>query len=273
MVFSSLSFAVFFTVICILMALTNTKAVKALAKGRLRRLRHMILLLASYFFYGYWNWRFCFLMLGLTAVSYLCARGCGGKRRGLCIKLGVIVPILILGIFKYYNFFVDSFCAVFGIQRLGTLKILLPVGISFYTFQSLSYTIDVYRGKIAPERSFADVALYIAFFPQLVAGPIVKAGDFIPQLHEDRNISLKGLEEGVQIFVFGLFKKLVLADNIALLVDAVYANPAEFHALTVVLAVAAYSMQIYCDFSGYSDMAVGCARVLGYELCRNFNLA
>ena len=272
MVFSSLSFAVFFTVICILMALTNTKAVKALAKGRLRRLRHMILLLASYFFYGYWNWRFCFLMLGLTAVSYLCARGCGGKRRGLCIKLGVIVPILILGIFKYYNFFVDSFCAVFGIQRLGTLKILLPVGISFYTFQSLSYTIDVYRGKIAPERSFADVALYIAFFPQLVAGPIVKAGDFIPQLHEDRNISLKGLEEGVQIFVFGLFKKLVIADNIALLVDAVYANPAEFHALTVVLAVAAYSMQIYCDFSGYSDMAVGCARVLGYELCRNFNL-
>ena len=272
MVFSSLSFAVFFTVVCILMALTNTKAVKALAKGRLRRLRHMILLLASYFFYGYWNWKFCFLMLGLTAVSYLCARGCGGKRRGLCIKLGVIVPILILGIFKYYNFFVDSFCAVFGIQRLGTLKILLPVGISFYTFQSLSYTIDVYRGKIAPERSFADVALYIAFFPQLVAGPIVKAGDFIPQLHEDRNISLKGLEEGVQIFAFGLFKKLVIADNIALLVDAVYANPAEFHALTVVLAVAAYSMQIYCDFSGYSDMAVGCARVLGYELCRNFNL-
>lgn len=272
MVFSSLSFAVFFTVVCILMALTNTKAVKALAKGRLRRLRHMILLLASYFFYGYWNWKFCFLMLGLTAVSYLCARGCGGKRRGLCIKLGVIVPILILGIFKYYNFFVDSFCAVFGIQRLGTLKILLPVGISFYTFQSLSYTIDVYRGKIEAERSFADVALYIAFFPQLVAGPIVKAGDFIPQLHEDRNISLKGLEEGVQIFVFGLFKKLVLADNIALLVDAVYANPAEFHALTVVLAVAAYSMQIYCDFSGYSDMAVGCARALGYELCRNFNL-
>ena len=151
-------------------------------------------------------------------------------------------------------------------------EILLPVGISFYTFQSLSYTIDVYRGKIEAERSFADVALYIAFFPQLVAGPIVKAGDFIPQLHEDRNISLKGLEEGVQIFVFGLFKKLVIADNIALLVDAVYANPAEFHALTVVLAVAAYSMQIYCDFSGYSDMAVGCARVLGYELCRNFNL-
>ena len=272
MVFSSLSFAVFFTVICILMALTNTKAVKALAKGRLRRLRHMILLLASYFFYGYWNWKCCFLMLGLTAVSFLCARGCGGKRRGLCIKIGVIIPIFILGIFKYYNFFVDSFCAVFGIQRLGMLKILLPVGISFYTFQSLSYTIDVYRGKIAPERSFADVALYIAFFPQLVAGPIVKAGDFIPQLHEDRNISLKGLEEGVQIFVFGLFKKLVIADNIALLVDAVYANPAEFHALTVVLAVAAYSMQIYCDFSGYSDMAVGCARVLGYELCRNFNL-
>lgn len=272
MVFSSLSFAVFFTVICILMALTNTKAVKALAKGRLRRLRHMILLLASYFFYGYWNWKCCFLMLGLTVVSFLCARGCGGKRRGLCIKIGVIIPILILGIFKYYNFFVDSFCAVFGIQRLGTLKILLPVGISFYTFQSLSYTIDVYRGKIEAERSFADVALYIAFFPQLVAGPIVKAGDFIPQLHEDRNISLKGLEEGVQIFAFGLFKKLVIADNIALLVDAVYSNPAEFHALTVVLAVAAYSMQIYCDFSGYSDMAVGCARVLGYELCRNFNL-
>ena len=272
MVFSSLTFVIFFAIVCALMALTNTGRVRARLGGRLREARQLVLLLASYVFYGWWNWKCCALMLALTASAYFCARGYEKSGKKTFVTLGVVAPLVVLGIFKYFNFFIDSFCALFAIVRAGTLNILLPVGISFYTFQSLSYTIDVYRGKIAAERSFLKVALYIAFFPQLVAGPIVKAGEFIPQLYEDRNISLESAEKGVQYFAFGLFKKIVIADNISVFADAVYANPAQFHAASVMLAVAAYSIQIYCDFSGYSDMAVGCAKCLGYDLSRNFNV-
>lgn len=272
MIFSSLTFVIFFSIVCVLMALTNIRGLTGRLPVSAMRLRHGILLVASYVFYGWWNWLCCLLMLVLTAVAWFCALGFSRTGRKLYVTLGVVIPLLILGVFKYFNFFVDSFCAVLGLARAGAVNILLPVGISFYTFQSLSYTIDVYREKIAPEKSFANVALYIAFFPQLVAGPIVKAGEFIPQLYEDRSISLKNMERGVQIFAFGLFKKLVIADNISTFADAVFANPAEFNAMTAILALAAYSMQIYCDFSGYSDMAVGCAKCLGYELPRNFDL-
>ena len=272
MSFNSLSFLIFFSLVCLLAALTNSTPVRRLAGPRLRQLRQTLLLLASYVFYGWWNWKCCFLMLALTLVAYLCSLHLAGPRRKLMLTLGVVFPLLILGVFKYFNFFIDSFCQLFGIVRTGTLNILLPVGISFYTFQSLSYTIDVSRGRVAPERSFLRVALYISFFPQLVAGPIVKAGDFLPQLHEDRTIGLRGLERGVQIFAFGLFKKIVLADNIGVFVDAVHSAPGAFSALTLLLMSYAYALQIYFDFSGYSDMAVGCARVLGYDLPRNFNL-
>lgn len=272
MAFNSLPFAVFFAIVCGLMALTSGKRIQALLPWPVSEVRHVLLLLASYVFYGWWNWKCCFLMLGLTVIAYVCAAAYEKDGKKLWVTLGVIAPLVILGIFKYFNFFVDSFCALLGIARAGSLNILLPVGISFYTFQSLSYTIDVYRGKLPAEKSFVNVALYIAFFPQLVAGPIVKAGEYLPQLREDRNISLSNLQQGVQCFVLGLFKKVVLADNISVFVDAVYDCPAAFHAVTVLLAVAAYSIQIYCDFSGYSDMAVGCAKCLGYDLPRNFNL-
>ena len=272
MQFNSLSFLIFFSIVCVLMALTTSVPFRKLEAARRMRIRHVILLLASYIFYGWWNWACCGLMLGLTLVAHFCSLQLDGPRRKPALVLGVVVPLLILGIFKYFNFFVDSFCQVFGIARAGSLNILLPVGISFYTFQSLSYTIDVSRGRIAPERDFIRTALYISFFPQLVAGPIVKAGDFIPQLHEERSISTAGLAEGVQIFTFGLFKKMVLADNLSVFVDAVHEAPAAYSALTLLLAAYAYAIQIYCDFSGYSDMAVGCARILGYDLPRNFNL-
>ena len=272
MVFNSLPFVIFFAIVCGLMALTNGKRIQALLPWPVSSLRHVLLLLASYVFYGWWNWKCCFLMLGLTVVAYVCAAAYERDGKKLWVTLGVIAPLVILGIFKYFNFFVDSFCALLGITRAGSLNILLPVGISFYTFQSLSYTIDVYRGKLRAEKNFVNVALYIAFFPQLVAGPIVKAGEYLPQLLEDRNISLSNLEQGLQCFALGLFKKVVIADNISVFVDAVYDCPAAFHAVTVLLAVAAYSIQIYCDFSGYSDMAVGCAKCLGYDLPRNFNL-
>ena len=272
MLFNSLAFLVFFTVVCVLMALTNLPVFAAMPREKRLRLRHILLLLASYVFYGWWDWRFCFLMLALTLVAHVCALQMDTPRRKAALVIGVVVPLLVLGIFKYYNFFVDSFCAAFGLTRAGTLRIILPVGISFYTFQSLSYTIDVSRGKLKAEQDFIRTALYIAFFPQLVAGPIVKAGDFLPQLREERNISLKNLEPGVQIMLFGLFKKIVIADNISAFVDAVHQAPAAYSAGTLMLCTYAYFVQLYCDFSGYSDMAVGCARCLGYDLPRNFNV-
>ena len=272
MLFNSVTFVIFFTLVCIAMAVTNLPVFQAMPQEKRLRVRHIILLLASYVFYGWWNWRCCFLMLGLTVVAHACALQMGTSRRKAALTVGVVVPLLVLGIFKYYNFFVDSFCAVFGIARAGALRIILPVGISFYTFQSLSYTIDVYRGKLEAETDFVRTALYIAFFPQLVAGPIVKAGEFLPQLREERNISLLNLEPGVQIFVFGLFKKIVVADNISAFIDAVHRAPSAYSAGTLMLATYAYFVQLYCDFSGYSDMAVGCARCLGYDLPKNFNI-
>ena len=272
MQFNSLAFLVFFPIVCALAAILSPACLRKIPAEKLLRSRHIMLLIASYVFYGWWNWKFCFLMLLMSAVAYVCAIEHSRRGGKLPIYIGVIFPLLVLGIFKYYNFFVASFCDAFGIARAGMLNIILPVGISFYTFQSLSYTIDVYRGKLKPETDFIRLALYIAFFPQLVAGPIVKAGDFIPQLYEDRRISIKNLELGVQFFAFGLFKKIVLADNISVFVDAVHHAPAAYSSITLLLAAYAYALQIYFDFSGYSDMAVGCAKVLGYDLTRNFNL-
>lgn len=272
MVFNSVEFLILFSVCCVLTALTALPCLKKLGQKRISLIRHIILLLASYIFYGWWDWRFAFLMLALTATAYFCSISLAKSDKKIYLYIAVIFPLLVLGFFKYFNFFLDSFALAFGIERMGTLNIILPVGISFYTFQSLSYTIDVHRGRIAPEKSFIKLALYIAFFPQLVAGPIVKANDFIPQLHEDRNINLKGLERGLQIFALGLFKKIVISDNISLFSDTVFAAPTEYHALSLIFAVIAYSIQIYCDFSGYSDMAIGCAKCLGYDLNKNFDL-
>ena len=240
---------------------------------RASRARQIALLAASYVFYGWWDWRFCFLMLLLTAVAYGTALGLEKhpRRRGL-LALGIIVPLGTLFVFKYMNFFLDSFCTLLRIARPGTLRIILPVGISFYTFQSMSYTIDVWRGKVAVSHDPLRFALYIAFFPQLVAGPIVKASEFLPQLEQERRPTRAGVAEGLNIFFWGMLKKAVLADQLSVFVDAVYAAPAAFSSGTVALAVLSYALQIYFDFSGYSDMAIGCARCLGYDLPKNFNL-
>jgi alginate O-acetyltransferase complex protein AlgI len=212
-------------------------------------------------------------MLFLTVVAYISALQSDKQPSNTLYRsLGIVVPLVVLGIFKYFNFFVSSFAKAFGIHSINSLNIILPVGISFYTFQSLSYTIDVYRKKIDAEKSFIKLALYISFFPQLVAGPIVRASDFLPQLGEDRNINLNNFQIGIQIFLFGLFKKIVIADWLSVFVDSVFRTPGAFHAVSLILAVISYSIQIYFDFSGYSDMAVGCAKCLGYDFARNFNL-
>lgn len=272
MVFSSIEFVVFFAIVCALMLTTNTKCIQSWLGERVRLIRHIILLAASYFFYGWWDWRFLFLMVGLTWIAYFCSLQYKRKKQRLYAYVSFVVPLIVLGFFKYFNFFVDSFVAAFGLSNPGALQIILPVGISFYTFQSLSYSIDVFRGKLEAEDSFVRLALYIAFFPQLVAGPIVKANDFLPQLREDRNITLKNFELGIQYFVFGLFKKIVIADHLSVCVDAVFKAPSQYHAVSLMMAVVAYSLQIYCDFSGYSDMAIGCSKCLGYDLQRNFNI-
>jgi len=260
MSFASIDFIVFFLIV-----LSGTAI---LQRAKSRAPKHIFLLAASYFFYGYWDWRFCFLLLFVTITAYLTAKF--AKHRTAFIT-GITVPLVVLGTFKYFNFFLSSFAAIFG-SNIGILNIILPVGISFYTFQALSYVIDVKLEKIAAETDFVKLALYISFFPQLVAGPIIKAKDFLPQLNEDRKVTLKGIEYGIQLMVFGLFKKIVLADHISVFVDDVFHAPSAYHWTTLILAMVSYSLQIYFDFSGYSDIAVGCATCLGYNFLPNFNL-
>lgn len=264
MSFNSITFFVFILILFpVLRSTTNHK------------FRKMELLFASYVFYGWWDWRFCGLLFLVTYIAYVC----GTKvykypHKKIYLKIGVIFPLIILGVFKYLNFFIDSFQSLFGIENVGGLTLILPVGISFYTFQAISFVVDVYRKNIdnIEKYSFLDICLYISFFPQLVAGPIIKAKDFLPQLREDRNVNLRNLEVGVQIFALGMFKKVVLADHIAVFVDEIYEIPSLYSGMTVFLALLAYSVQIYCDFSGYSEMAIGCAKCMGYNLKKNFDL-
>lgn len=273
MIFSSIEFLVFFLIVLLLIAIVDSPFLcRVVSRNMQRKAERIVLLVASYLFYGWWDWRFCFLMLFMTFLAWYSARQFERKISSSFFRiLGIVVPLVTLGVFKYSNFFLDSFCRVFSISLNHTLSIILPVGISFYTFQSLSYTIDVCRGTLKSQ-SFLDVAVYISFFPQLVAGPIVKAADFIPQLHRRPDRNFKKLLNGIQIFCFGLFKKIVIADNLSVFVDDVFSRPGIFSSASVILAVISYSIQIYMDFSGYSDMAIGSALCLGYEFKPNFNL-
>lgn len=273
MTFASGSFLLFFALVLLVQWLIFY--VLPMKEEYRSKVCHIFLWIASYVFYGWWDARFLTLLLGVTLVAFYSAAPRDESRlllSRLRFLTGVGVPLFVLGIFKYFDFFVDSFCQAFDMEQPGGLSLILPVGISFYTFQALSYTIDVYQGKLPREKSFVHFALYISFFPQLVAGPIVKASEFLPQLNQKRCVTLQRLEKGLQIFVFGMFKKVVLADNLSVFVDEVFQTPGMFSSGTVALAVVSYGIQIYMDFSGYSDMAIGCAHCLGYDLNRNFNL-
>ena len=266
MLFSQIEFIVFLAVIgSFLLAVRHHRA------------RKLFLLAASYYFYAWWDWRFLSLILTSTIVDYFVGRGLRrtthpGRRKTLLV-ISLACNLTLLGFFKYFNFFVGSLqtlLAPTGIH-LGTLSIILPVGISFYTFQTLSYTIDVYRNKIEPTDDFPDFALFVAFFPQLVAGPIIRASVFLPQLGTPRRLTWTRGLEGFRQFSMGLFKKVFIADRIAVFVDGVFENAGLFDGPTTWLAVLCYAVQIYCDFSGYSDMAIGTARALGYDFPPNFN--
>ena len=240
------------------------------------RARKLFLLAASYLFYASWSAPLLLLLIGSTALDFSLARALGRSedptRRRRLVLASVVGNLGALAFFKYHNFFAESAAA--GLQALGlevsapTLAIVLPVGISFYTFQTMSYTIDVYRRALAPCDSPLDFALYVAFFPQLVAGPIERAGHLLPQLADPdaRRPDLSGWA----LIAIGAFKKVVIADNLAPLVEAVYAAPEQAHAPALWFATYAFAFQIYCDFSGYSDIAVGVARLMGFDLVQNF---
>ena len=254
----SITFLVFF--IILLFIYSRAKSIN---------LQNKVLLLGSYLFYAYWDWRFLLLLISVSLTVYYSAKYCNKSEKAF--HLGWIIPTLSLIICKYTNFFLDSFYSTFGISNHGSLEIILPLGISFYTFLSISYVLDVKAGKINPEESFIPVALYIAFFPTVVSGPITKARDMFHQFKVYHVIECSQLQIGAQLFLIGCIKKFVLADHLGILVDEVYKTPLAFDSSTVWLAMITYSLQLYLDFAGYSDMAIGCSRALGFTIAENFN--
>lgn len=247
---------------------------------KFRALQTWILLGASYVFYGFWDWRFLALILGSTVVDYLVAQriqdSVDAKARRRWLWVSMAANLGVLSFFKYFNFFATSatdLLLLLGMQPSPmTLEIILPVGISFYTFQTMSYTIDVYRGKMPATRSFRDFALFVAFFPQLVAGPIERASHFIPQIEAKRKLSLTQLEEAIYLIVYGYFLKVFLADNLGVQVNRIFEDPTKFSGLELGLGVVAFAGQIYGDFAGYSSIARGVARLFGFDLMVNFRL-
>ena len=267
MIFNSLPFLIFLGIFL---------PIYFLAQGKLRIL---IALVGSYIFYGWWDWRFLSLIIFSTVLDYFLGKEIyitqNHLKRKILLTLSITANLGLLGFFKYYNFFIDSFATLIEsigfTPHLSTLQLILPVGISFYTFQTMSYTIDVYRREIEPERNFIKFATYVSFFPQLVAGPIVRAKDFLPQF--DRKyptLTWDRFINGFNQIVLGFFKKIAVADSLAVVVDKVYDSPMEFSSSMLILAVIFYSFQIYCDFSGYSDIAIGTAKILGFDFPENF---
>ncbi len=243
-----------------------------------QRLGNFVLLAGSYIFYGWWDWRFLILIVISSFSDFILGneifKSNIKQKRNLLLAVSLIINLGMLFFFKYFNFFIDSFRTLFSTfaptDEWSTLNIILPVGISFYTFQTLSYTIDIYKGKITPTKSALTFFTFVAFFPQLVAGPIERAGNLIPQFETKRNFSFSQGTSGLKLILWGLFKKMVIADQLAEIVNAVYSSPENFNGWGIVFATFLFGFQIYCDFSGYSDIAIGTARLFGIELMTNF---
>lgn len=239
------------------------------------RFRWLYLLITSYFFYAYWNASYIILIVFSTFVDYLVGRRIARtdlsriRQRQFLLSISMIINLGVLFTFKYFNFFSDSFATLFGTDPF-VLDVLLPVGISFYTFQSMSYTIDIYRGKLEPELNFGVFATFVAFFPQLVAGPIERAENMLPQFKRKVHINYDRIVSGLRLMLWGAFKKVVIADRVAIYVNAVYNDASNHSGMTLLLATLFFTFQIYCDFSGYSDIAIGTARIMGFDLMENF---
>ena len=242
--------------------------------------QNRLLLVASYIFYGSWDWRFLGLLIFTTIVDWFVALRISAAPDRVAAKrwlsLSITANLAVLGFFKYYDFFASSLVDLAARAGIALhpqfLHVILPVGISFYTFQSMSYTIDVFRGRVAATPSLFTFGVYTAFFPQLVAGPIERGWHMLPQVRSPRRITREGLEEGLYLVSWGMFKKVFVADNLSEIVQQIYGAPGPHDALSTLVAVYAFAFQIYCDFSGYTDIARGIARAMGFDLLLNFNL-
>ncbi len=269
MLFNSINFAIFLPVVFILYWFVTNKSLKT---------QNILLLLASYFFYASWDWRFLFLLIFSTLLDYYTSiKMCEAKNQSnkkFWFWLSISINLGFLGIFKYYNFFAASFAdaiSSFGLHvSPWTLKVILPVGISFYTFHGLSYVIDIYKNRIKAEKNFIDYAVFVSFFPLLVAGPIERATHLLPQIQKNRTFDYKKAVDGLRQILWGLFKKVVIADQCAIYANMAFNNSAEYTGSTLLLGAIYFAIQIYGDFSGYSDIAIGTAKLFGIDLLRNF---
>lgn len=271
MLFNSFEFAIF---------LPLTFLVYWFVVNRKLSVQNLFLVAASYFFYGWWDWRFLSLMMISSTIDYILALkiyDCSNKtKRKLLLIISLAVNLGILGFFKYYNFFIaniEDFYLIFGLKlNLKLLKVILPLGISFYTFQELSYTIDVYKKQHEPTRDIVTFFAFVSFFPQLVAGPIGRAKPLLPQFEHVRQFDYKKASDGLKLILWGLFKKIVIADSCAQDVDYIFSNYNSLNGNTLLLGAVYFTFQIYGDFSGYSDIARGVAKLFGFELAKNFAL-
>lgn len=242
------------------------------------RYQNILLLIASYVFYGWWDWRFLSLIVFSTLLDFFIGIKIFSSttKKKMFLIISLISNLGLLCVFKYFNFFIESWVnlwSLFGYKMsLNTLSIILPVGISFYTFQTMSYSIDVYRGTLKPTRKFIEFATFVSFFPQLVAGPIERASNLLPQLAKPRQISVARFKDGLFQILIGFFRKVVVADAIGATIDGIYNVPEIHNASSILMAIVLYSFQIYFDFSGYSDIAIGTAKILGFDFKRNFDL-
>ena len=269
MLFNSLAFLVFLPLVFILY--WSFKGSK--------KIQNIIILISSYVFYGWWDYRFLALLALSTLVDYFIGLALEKKKgksiRKLFLVLSLCVNLGILGFFKYFNFFVDSWTEAWeglGVNfNISSLNIILPVGISFYTFQTLSYTIDIYREKIKATKNLINFAAFVSFFPQLVAGPIERAAHLLPQFRRKKLFIPSQAKYGLNLILWGLFKKVVIADNCAIYADSIFNNYEDLNSATLLLGAFYFSFQIYADFSGYTDIAIGVAKLFGYDLMRNFN--
>lgn len=271
MLFNSLQFLIFLPLVYCLYWFVFKKNL---------RYQNLLIITASYIFYGWWDWRFLFLILFSTLLDfYVGQRIYDNKDHKAKAKywlwLSVFCNVGLLGFFKYYNFFIDSFVDMFSVlgyemRSTWTLRIILPVGISFYTFQTMSYSFDIYYKKLKPTTNFVSFAAFVAFFPQLVAGPIERASNLLSQINTKRVFKYEQATSGLKLILWGFFKKLVIADSLAPIVDDIFANYASYPASTLILGVALFSFQVYGDFSGYTDIAIGTAKLFGIELMSNF---
>ena len=269
MLFNSLEYLIFLPIVFLLYWFIFSKYFKV---------QNFILLASSYFFYGWWDWRFLFLILFSTIIDYFVGIKIYDSKsvfKKLFLIISLVFNLGLLGIFKYFNFFIDSWIGLisfFGyeLKSTWTLNVILPVGISFYTFQTISYSLDIYYKKIAPTRDFLSFAAFVSFFPQLVAGPIERASNLLPQILRKRSFKYVQGVQGLRLILWGMFKKIVIADSLAIHVNLIFENYSTMDGGVLLLGLIYFSFQIYCDFSGYSDIAIGTAKLFGIELMSNF---